>query len=380
MLNKPEKINRGMRELRESFRIDTPRPGLLEWLTVPITVISRWIDILLMEKRKWNRLPWRHRFRSWRYGFSSFSYRLYELENNPPGEYLSDTANLRFGNNPNGRYNEAIFSKVAFSRILKSLNAPQPSVLGILLRGRFYPETGDACEALPGIQTLLKKGEKLVLRPSYGGGGTGIFFLEQSSSGCRINSWPADPETAEQLLRPLHDYLVTRFVDQATYAAEIFPGSTNTLRILTLWDCELDKPFIAAACHRFGRVASGPLDNFHAGAGGLSVPVNEATGELGRAVIRENGEIQRLSHHPDTDKAIEGVVIPDWRRTKDELLAMAFRLPYAPCVGWDLVKLESGWTCLEGNPLPGYHVWQVHGPILADPRARRFYREFGMLK
>jgi hypothetical protein len=349
-------------------------------LTAPISALGRWIDILLMEKRNWTRLSWRHRFRSWRHGFSSFSYRLYELENNPPGEYLSDTASLRFGTRPNGRYNEAIFSKVAFSRILKSLDAPQPPVLGMLLRGRFYPETGDASEALPGIRALLEKGEKLVLRPSYGGGGTGILFLEQFSSGCRVNSIPADPETFERLLRPLHDYLVTRFVDQAEYAAEIFPGSTNTLRLLTLWDCELNTPFIAAACHRFGRAASGPLDNFHAGAGGLSVPIDVTTGELGRAVIRENGEILRLSHHPDTARAIEGVVVPDWRRTTDELLAMASRLPYAPCVGWDLVKLELGWTCLEGNPLPGYHVWQVHGPILADPRARRFYRDAGMLE
>ena len=90
-----------------------------------------------------------------RHGFSSFTYRLYELENKPPGEYLSDVTCLRFGFRPNGRYNDAIFSKVAFSRILKSLDAPQPSLLGILFRGRFYPESGDACEALSGIGACL---------------------------------------------------------------------------------------------------------------------------------------------------------------------------------------------------------------------------------
>lgn len=30
--------------------------------------------------------------------------------------------------------------------------------------------------------------------------------------------------------------------------------------------------------------------------------------------------------------------------------------------------------------MPGYHVWQVHGGVLRDPRASRFYREFGMLR
>jgi hypothetical protein len=190
----------------------------------------------------------------------------------------------------------------------------------------------------------------------------------------------ADRKTLETLVRPLHDYLVTEFVIQAGYAAEIAPGSTNTLRILTLWDVESNQPFVAASCHRFGRESSGPLDNFHAGAGGLSVPVDLDTGELGLAVIRVDGKIKRVSHHPDTGKAIEGVLVPDWKQTVDELLALAARLPFAPCVGWDLVKMDKGWVCLEGNPFPGYHVWQVHGGVLTDNRARRFYKEFGMLK
>jgi hypothetical protein len=37
-------------------------------------------------------------------------------------------------------------------------------------------------------------------------------------------------------------------------------------------------------------------------------------------------------------------------------------------------------VCLEGNPFPGLHVWQVHAGILRDARARRFYRAFGLLK
>jgi len=146
MLSKPEKLDRERREFRQQFWIATPRPGLLEWLTTPVVAVGRWIDVLLVEKRHWTRLSWKHRFRAWRHGFSSFSYGLYELESNPPNEYLSDLASLRFGARPNGRYNEAVFSKVVFSRILKSLGAPQPAVLGILVRGRFYPEAGSACE------------------------------------------------------------------------------------------------------------------------------------------------------------------------------------------------------------------------------------------
>lgn len=362
------------------YLVDTPRPGLLEWLSLPVRTLGRWLDVLLLEKRKWQKLPWKHRFRAWRHGFTSFSYRLYEFEKNSPDDYIPDFACLLFGYGLNGRYTDSIFSKVTSSRVFASLDIPQPPLLGTLNRGYFFPEKGDACEALPGIHALLEQGKKLVLRPSFGGGGTGIFFLQQSSGGYLINSQSADPATFDTLIRPLSDYLVTGFVNQAAYAQRIAPGSTNTLRILTLWDVESNKPFIAASCHRFGRVDSGPLDNFHAGAGGLSVPIDPVSGKLGKAAIRRNWVIERLSHHPDNDEAIEGVTVPDWKQTIDELLTLAARLPYTPCIGWDLVKLEEGWVCLEGNPFPGYHVWQVHGPILSDARARRFYQEFGMLK
>jgi len=54
MLNKPLKIDRRTRELREKFIVTTPRPGLLEWLTIPVSALGRWLDVLLLEKRKWS--------------------------------------------------------------------------------------------------------------------------------------------------------------------------------------------------------------------------------------------------------------------------------------------------------------------------------------
>jgi hypothetical protein len=169
MLNKPGKIARDMRDLRQRYFIDTPRPGLLEWLTPPLVALGQWLDVLLVEKRKWIELPWKHRFRAWRHGFSGFSYRLYELENKQPDEYLSDVASVRFGAKLNGRYTESVFSKVVFSRILKSLGAPQPPLLGIVFRGAFYPEEGSACEALTHIQTTGRA--EPAMGPSRGGGG-----------------------------------------------------------------------------------------------------------------------------------------------------------------------------------------------------------------
>ncbi len=42
--------------------------------------------------------------------------------------------------------------------------------------------------------------------------------------------------------------------------------------------------------------------------------------------------------------------------------------------------MDEGWTCLEGNPTPGYNVWQVHSAFLGDERARKFYQRHGIVR
>jgi hypothetical protein len=61
------------------------------------------------------------------------------------------------------------------------------------------------------------------------------------------------------------------------------------------------------------------------------------------------------------------------------VLAAAARLPEAPAIGWDLVVTEAGCCFLECNTPPSVGVWQVHAPLLADPRVRRFYEEYGII-
>ena len=85
----------------------------------------------------------------------------------------------------------------------------------------------------------------------------------------------------EALLAPLRRYLITEFVVQAPYAASIYPHTTNMVRILTLWDLAVGRPFLAAAVHRFGTARSAPVDNWHGGWGGLSARIDLDSGVLG---------------------------------------------------------------------------------------------------
>jgi len=366
-------LSQSDRELREKFLIGTPTPGLMDWIDPRAWTLGRWIDLLLLEKRTWQPLAWRQRLRAWGGGYTSLSWVTCELDDKDLTKYLSDRAIVLGARRPNGRYYDAVYGKVNLAATLEQFGVPQPAVLGHLVRGKLYRRNDNRCDAIEKLFALLAAGERLVLRPSFGGGASGIVFLqqqeqqqEQSNDAFLINNITAQRDELLNILAPLDDY------------KHIFPDTTNTLRMLTLWDYAKDEPFIAATAHRFGRLGSGMVDNFHWATGGLSAPIELKTGRLGKGVMHWEGKYQRLSHHPESGAAIDGVVIPDWQVVVDELLELAASMPYATCVGWDLVKTNDGWVCLEGNPAPGYQVWQVHTPVMQDPRARRFYQQHGM--
>jgi hypothetical protein len=70
--------------------------------------------------------------------------------------------------------------------------------------------------------------------------------------------------------------------------------------------------------------------------------------------------------------------VPDWPAIRDLALRAARSFPESPFIGWDLVVTPDGPVVLEANTPPGVNVWQVHGPLLRDPRVRRFFAAHGM--
>lgn len=325
-------------------------------------------------------LTWQGRLRAWRYGFTSLSYLLYELEHNDPRDYFPDYVDIDYRLIDPAR--SRIGDKLYFSRWMASHEIPHARVLGILDRGRLLPET-DAPVAFDlgeWLRSSLRERQRVVIKPISGYGGRGILFVTHDESGLAVNGEPRTIREMVEAIRRLEACLVTEHVESAPYAGALYPGSVNTLRVLTLWDPEAGEPFVAAAAQRIGSSRSAPVDNFHAGFGGLSAAVDLEQGRLGpAAALDRTGSVGRFSAHPETGVRIEGVVVPHWCETRRTTLELAAALPQYPYVGWDLVVTEQGPVFLEGNSPPGTRVWQVNTPLLRDPRSREFYRRHGML-
>ena len=236
-------------------------------------------------------------------------------------------------------------SFVAGSRLRSNL----PELIGCVTDGRL-----EALGQFPTIAAALAALGPCVAKPVRGWGGSGV----------RIVHTAADvPERGR--------FIVEARMAQSAYAATIFPGSLNTLRVVTMTDAA-GEPFIVAAVHRFGCAAGAPVDNFKRS--GIAALVELQSGQLSAG--RSNPGAHRTSFHidhPETSARIEGVVVPMWRELKQLALDLAQLFPDLHHVGWDLCTTPNGPRVIEGNAhLPNPNLIQAHEPFLCDARVRDF--------
>ena len=349
-------------------------------LEIELRCLIRVFRLVFGELRLKQSLPWKQRLRAWKSGFRAQSWGLYNLAENDPDLYVSDLRLQLKMYKINGFFTPIVGNKLVLSRLLAYHEIPHPDVVSSIQGGRLFednrPFDADMARAL---SRTLDRYPRQVFRPSWAGSGEGVFFLSRDDDGLQLNGQPVAPEALHALLAKLDRYISTEFIQQASYAGVIYPDTTNTLRLLSLWDEENGGPFIAAAVHRFGSSRSGAVDNFHAGHGGLCAPVDLETSSLGKAAtLSPENEWLWLSSHLDTGAPIDGVVLPGFNQCVEGVLEAAGHLPFCPCIGWDVVLTENGFSILEANTLPGLTVVQVHTALLKDPRTRRFFQRWGM--
>lgn len=365
-----------------AYRIEPPRPPTAPRIKAALSWTARMLRLVRGEIRSPIPLPLAKRWRGWRHGFGAKSYVIYDLDAHDPRLYLSDYATMLLIERVNGPFNALVANKLGFARLMALHGLRHPRVHAFLDRGSVH-DLGDArppAGVSDWLAGRLEVGRAVVLKPAAGGEGRGIVFLARGRAGLSLNGVPAPADAAAAFLSTLRRYLITEFVRQADYAASVYPQTTNTVRILTLWDTETGAPFIAAAAHRFGTARSAPVDNWHGGWGGLSAKIDPGSGGLGPgATLSDGGRLCWHDRHPESGAPIAGVRIEQWAETAATVLGAAARLPEAPAIGWDLVVTDEGCCFLEGNSPPGAFVWQVHAPLLADPRVRRFYEAHGIV-
>lgn len=249
--------------------------------------------------------------------------------------------------------------KLATHLLLDRLGVPvaRAELAGVAADGRLLP-----VGRFPSIAALVASGLPLIAKPVRGSGGSGVTALEPGAPLPERGVW-----------------LLEGRIEAHAYGQAIFPDALNTIRVVTARDPDGGAAFVMGAAHRFGVTRSAPTDNRKRG--GIVSALDLTTGQLSAAVgpTRRNRRTCFASH-PETGGRIEGVRVPMWDQVREAALALAEALPSLAFVGWDLAVTGSGPVLVEGNAsLPNPNLLQMHAPLLADARARRFFLTQGVI-
>lgn len=343
-----------------------------------------------------------------RRGFKPLNYVLYDLAENDIDDYVPDNLWSSLCRT-NGRLGIHILgSKLLFHQTFED-DLTLATLHGHISQGRFTPRRRDVAHDAPAeddaLLELLAQLGSLVVKPVDGQKGKSVHVLRasgsaaaagdssplttageapalasggatyQGTSSVELDGRPLSPAQFTDWLNRQDCLLVHSRVQQSDYAANIFPGSANTVRVVTVTD--EDGPFTLCASHRSGSKASAPVDNFSAG--GLLCGIDLATGRLSQgASLPASGEhsLKWQSVHPDTDTHFAGQVVPGFFELLDLLLATCRRHPYLAYVGWDVVMTDSGPVVLEANYGSGLQL-QLSGGFLRNQRFARFVEAAG---
>lgn len=352
----------------------------LSWRLRNLGIRLKTIINFIREEKKYSRkdLTLYEKLRAWREGFTSESYVIYGLQEKDRDilkDYLSDMARFIKPSHIDNEYKYILLDKVVFAAMMafNGFSDCIPCIRALIFRGKIHPLHG-SMDSIDKLWRYCEAGNGLVLKPIKGEGGRGVALVSSDSGHILLNGQQITLADLSAYIAKLDVYLVQQTIKQAGYANRIFPGSINTIRLVTMWDSETDQPFITVAVHRFGTMHSMPVDNVDKG--GLSASIDLETGHLGFTSTYPRGKkMIWFDHHPDTQAPIAGVQIPGWTSIKQRILDIAKTLPCLPYVGWDILLDQDGHLIiLEGNHKPGMWILQMHGPLMKNPKVRRFYK------
>lgn len=323
---------------------------------VNLGVQTKWT---LCEKVKYNRL-----------GFTNEDYYNFGLRENDYHDYISYRERLRL-ENINGRFAYILGEKLMFERIFgRYINVPH--IHCWIKKGKLL-DLEDGAEA--DIISLLEQNPVLIAKPTRSvGGGTGIHRIAFENGNFSIDGTTVSREKMIKSVSSWEEYIVVDYVYQADYANEVFPATTNSIRIITA--LRKSGAFeVILAFHRFGSERSKPVDNISSG--GLVALIDIDTGVLSKAKRKTDPE-NFYSVHPDSKQQIEGVAIPDWDSVKKKLLHVHSLFPFYRFFAWDVVIDQNGEACiLEINRGSDLGI-QMIAP-LRDQKMGEFMREYGLL-
>lgn len=226
-------------------------------------------------------------------------------------------------------------------RITKLLNSPDARDL-VEDKPRFYRDFAadirrewiDVRTATPEeIDAFLKRHEHVIAKPDQGFGGAGIDRIDTADIR-DVTAWRTHQIERDQTL-------VEEVLPQHPDLQALYPGSVNTIRLVTFLDAAGDFHVIAGVL-RIGN--GGVIDNF--AGGGMFTMLDDEGVTIYPGVDKHSNVFER---HPVTGVPITGLRVPMYDDAVSMVERLSRRLPQIPYLGWDVAITPDGPAVIEAN-------------------------------
>lgn len=218
---------------------------------------------------------------------------------------------------------------------------------GAFLHRDWVPVIGENKEQ---VLEFLSRHQTFMAKPSEGSCGWGIEKLNT-----------ADFDSLDSLYEKLAEKAplleLEEVIEQHPAVAAIYPGSINTVRMVTIRG-KSGRVYLVTAMFRIGNGKF--VDNFNSG--GMVAPMDPESGTvIDRALDKQKNLYE---NHPATGTPIKGFTFPDWDKARALVEQAAQVVPQMGYVGWDVCFTPNGPCLVEGNQFPGHDIYQlpVHTP------------------
>ncbi len=191
---------------------------------------------------------------------------------------------------------------------------------------------------------FLNGDDEIIIKPVNGGCGIGVEKLKRSDF--------KDLDSMFAYISGKPNAIVEEVIPQHEKLDELYPGSVNTLRIVTVYS--EGSVNIVYAYIRIGN-SERPVDNINSG--GMCAPIDLESG----VVTQPGYDKNRVTYekHPKTGCKIKGFSVPMWQEALELCRKAAERVPQMGYVGWDVGITPRGPVLVEGNNLPGHDILQL---------------------
>ena len=294
-----------------------------------------------------------------KYGAGYMDYDLFEMYNLTPEQ--RDTYLTRGRNNDIvAKYNDKAHMDELGDKIKFNTRFAR------FLHRDWVPVTGENRDE---VMAFLARHPVFMAKPSAGSCGWGIEKLETAG-------FPSLDALYSHLLERAPLLELEEVIEQHPAVAAIYPGSINTVRMVTIRG-NSGKVYLVTAMFRIGNGKF--VDNFNSG--GMVAPMDPETGTVTDRALDKRKNL--YVNHPATGTPIKGFVFPDWDKAAALVREAAQVVPQVGYVGWDVCFTPEGPCLVEGNQFPGHDIYQlpVHTPdkIGIMPRFRAIEAEEGLL-